>query len=84
MPISWKDNASESTLGRSYELPPQLLCGKPLAQSAYKSAYGAVQLKTIVNSAKVREIEDACLPESEKRDYEGTWGHATPLGEKNL
>ena len=62
--------------------------GKPAlddwAAGVRASKYGAVQLKTVVNSAKVREIEDAFLPESEKRDYDGTWGHATPLGEKNL
>ena len=62
--------------------------GKPAlddwAAGVRASKFGAVQLKTVVNSGKVREIEDAFLPESEKRDYEGTWGHATPLGEKNL
>ena len=62
--------------------------GKPAlddwAAGVRASKYGAVQLKTVVHSAKVREIEDAFLPESEKRDYESTWGHATPLGEKNL
>jgi 2-methylisocitrate lyase-like PEP mutase family enzyme len=62
--------------------------GKPAiddwADSVRASRFGAVQLKTLVNSAKVREIEDNFLPDSAKRDYEGTWGHATPLGEKNL
>ena len=62
--------------------------GKPAiddwAESVRSSKYGAVQLKTVVNSAKVREIEECCLPDSAKRDYAGTWGHATPLGEKNL
>ena len=62
--------------------------GKPAlddwASGVRASKYGAVQLKTVVNSAKVRELEDAFLPDSEKRDYESTWGHATPLGEKNL
>ncbi len=62
--------------------------GKPAiddwAASVRASRFGAVQLKTVVNSAKVREIEDNCLPASAKRDYDGPWGHATPLGEKNL
>jgi 2-methylisocitrate lyase-like PEP mutase family enzyme len=62
--------------------------GKPAiddwADSVRASRFGAVQLKTVVNSAKVREIEDNFLPDAAKRDYEGTWGHATPLGEKNL
>jgi len=62
--------------------------GKPAiddwAESVRSNKFGAVQLKTVVNSAKVREIEDNFLPDAAKRDYEGTWGHATPLGEKNL
>ena len=62
--------------------------GKPAlddwVQSVRNSKYGAIQLKNVVNSGKVREIEDAFLPDSEKRDYDNTWGHATPLGEKNL
>ena len=62
--------------------------GKPAlddwAAGVRASPYGAVQLKTVVNSGKVREIEDAFLPDSVKRDYDSTWGHATPLGEKNL
>ena len=62
--------------------------GKPAlddwAAGVRASPYGAIQLKTVVNSAKVREIEDAFLPDSVKRDYDNTWGHATPLGEKNL
>ena len=62
--------------------------GKPAiddwAAGVKASKYGSVDLKTVVKSAKVREIEDSCLPESAKRDYTGTWGHVTPLGEKNL
>ena len=62
-------------------------CGKPAiddwAESVRNSRFGAVQLKTVVNSAKVREIEDKYLPEAAKRDYEGTWGHVTSIGAKD-
>lgn len=61
--------------------------GKPAiddwAESVRNSRFGAVQLKTVVNSAKVREIEDKFLPEAAKRDYEGTWGHKTSIGGKD-
>jgi 2-methylisocitrate lyase-like PEP mutase family enzyme len=41
--------------------------------------YGAADLKVVTQAGKIREIEDRCLPDSAKRDYDGTWGHETTL-----
>lgn len=44
------------------------------------SPWGNIELVRVVKGGKIREIEDSCLPDSAKRDYAGTWGHATPFG----
>ena len=43
---------------------------------------GAADLKKIFNADKIREIEEFCLPESNRRDYLNTSGGHTPLSKK--
>ena len=43
---------------------------------------GAADLKKIFNADKIREIEELCLPESNRRDYVTTSGGHTPLSKK--
>ena len=45
------------------------------AKGVKASPYGAVTLKDVTKAGRIREIEDLCLPEESKRDYENTWGH---------
>ncbi len=37
--------------------------------------YGLVNQKDLIGSQKVRKLEDDYLPDSQKRDYDTTWGH---------
>jgi hypothetical protein len=30
----------------------------------------------MIKASVIREIEEHCLPESDRRDYDNTWGHA--------
>jgi 2-methylisocitrate lyase-like PEP mutase family enzyme len=42
-----------------------------------ESRWGPLSLASIVRFDQVREIEERCLPPSEQRDYDSTWGHRT-------
>ena len=44
------------------------------------SHWGAVEINRIVRGAKVREIEERCLPGGAQRNYGATWGHESHLG----
>jgi 2-methylisocitrate lyase-like PEP mutase family enzyme len=41
------------------------------------SKWGRADFGALVGQPKVREIEERFLPESKRRDYDGTWGHKT-------
>ena len=43
---------------------------------------GAADLKKIFNADRIREIEELCLPESSRRDYQNSSGGHTPLDKK--
>jgi len=43
---------------------------------------GSADLKKLFNADKIREIEELCLPESNRRDYVNTSGGQTPLSKK--
>ena len=40
------------------------------------SPYGAADLKSLIGSGHVRELEEMFIPAESQRDYETTWGHA--------
>lgn len=43
---------------------------------------GRADLKEMFNAGKIRKIEELCLPESARRDYQNTSGGHTPLSKK--
>lgn len=45
------------------------------AEKMSAGPYGLVDQKNLIGSAKVRDLEDAYLPDNMQRDYETTWGH---------
>ena len=46
------------------------------AAEAARSPWGRVDLRALTGFEQIREIEERCLPESARRDYDSTWGHA--------
>jgi 2-methylisocitrate lyase-like PEP mutase family enzyme len=49
------------------------------AKRVRDSKWGPMPLASVVRFDQVREIEKRCLPQSEQRDYDSTWGHRTLL-----
>jgi 2-methylisocitrate lyase-like PEP mutase family enzyme len=50
-----------------------------VAAMAQNSPYGKAELRRIIGYERIQEIEEKFLPESERRDYDGTWGHVGML-----
>jgi len=49
------------------------------AAAARQTPYGVADLKKIFDAENIRRIEEACLPEEQRRDYARTHGGETPL-----
>ena len=53
-----------------------------IAARAQESPYGRAELRRIVGFERIQEIEDAFLPQSQRRNYKDTWGHVGMLARK--
>lgn len=50
-----------------------------IAARAQASPYGRAELRRIIGFERIQEIEEAFLPQSQRRDYDATWGHVGML-----
>ncbi|MCZ6496118.1 MAG: isocitrate lyase/phosphoenolpyruvate mutase family protein [Alphaproteobacteria bacterium] len=53
-----------------------------IAARARSCPYGRAELRRIVGFERIQEIEDAFLPQSQRRNYKDTWGHVGMLARK--
>lgn len=51
-----------------------------LAARARECPWGGTEVRKLLGYDKAREMEARFLPESQRRDYEGTWGHVGVMG----
>ncbi|HXP94488.1 MAG TPA: isocitrate lyase/PEP mutase family protein [Candidatus Binatia bacterium] len=70
-------NAAWMVLNDFYERGPEAMYEYAARIRATK--WGAADQHKLVGLEHVREIEERFLPERNRRDYDGTWGHASVL-----
>lgn len=47
-----------------------------------KSPWGKIDRRKLLETGKIKEIEEKFLPKSNRRDYDNTWGHQTAFSGK--
>lgn len=74
-------NAAWRVLNDLYERGPDAI--HDYAAEMRASKWGVADQHKLVRLERVRELEERFIPESERRDYEGTWGHEPAMGPKS-
>ncbi len=70
-------NAAWKVLNDFFERGPEAMY--EYAAEIRASKWGVADQHKLVGLEHVREIEERFLPERDRRDYDGTWGHASVL-----